>query len=301
MPQIADGEAANSARNKINTAINTVDNLSKASVGLGDVDNTSDEDKPVSTPQQAVFDQKLGVQDIDVTDIQQGEQKILTVTKNVSDEPEVGDAILLVDRYAANGLLAQLSPANAWVDFERTLNGDNTGGALGQMGQTLVSDREKYDCISSDNASATWKIRFNSDILVASYSQRHTDIIAQLENAAGWANNFKVINTINCYVGEKFFDANDEGYQYTCIDQVGTAFTWKRMQYTPETIPLYFNNSEKPTLVAAIDAHDFDTNGWYDQSVLAANDRAEIGRKYADTVNEHIYEVMINNKIARIQ
>lgn len=243
---------------------------------------------------------KLGVGDLDVSDIEQGEKKILTVTKNVSDQPQIGDAILLIDRYAPNALLAQLDPANAWVNFERTLTGPNSTGALGETGQTIVATREKYDCVASNEISATWRIRFNSDTLEAAYSQRHADIITELQTEAGWNNNFKVINTINCFQGESFFDNNEEGYMYVCLEQSGTSFVWKRMAHTPDTLELYFTSAEKGTLVTALQAHDFDTNGWYDQSGLSAGDQAEVGRRYVDTANERVYEVVTTNLIARV-
>jgi len=241
------------------------------------------------------YTQIVQVADIDMTDIAVGELKILLAQKQSDGSAAFEGAVAQVDKIAPPGLAALLGPDQKWNGDEITLSGDNSIFALGQNAQEFYNDEDWFLCISHTETSATWKRNRGQDCLNIGETTADA-IIAELENESGWNTtaNFKQITTKS--KKGSWFRRDTGGYLYMCIDNSNG---WIRVGF-PATYTLEISSASHPTLTTNLNAHDFATNGWYDETSDGTNEPAEQGQLYVNYTNENIYRRLQNNMWAKI-
>ena len=127
-------DVENSVANKIATALadyTTTANLTKASVGLGNVDNTSDADKPISTATQAALDLKAN--------------QSTTYTKTEVDN--------LLSAKQGTLTQTQLAAANSGIDATAKASYD---AVVNTMGGTCTSESDYCALVKGPNGTITW-------------------------------------------------------------------------------------------------------------------------------------------------
>jgi hypothetical protein len=190
---------------------------------------------------------------VSVSDIVEGEQKILTV-KKVSGVPVVGDAIKQIPKMvAASTFNTLLADSAAWWNGILTFSSvSNSNGEYGVEGQEHVIGQNFYLCKTSSDTGATW-VRNLSDDCLKSSSMQDNNIITALKTTATWTDN-ETILTIRSRRGSWYHEVG--GYYYFCWDEVGSNWYWSRTG-TPPTTTLQIGDS---TLIAELQANDWVAN-----------------------------------------
>ncbi|MBI9064884.1 MAG: hypothetical protein JEZ14_23055 [Marinilabiliaceae bacterium] len=247
------------------------------------------------------FDQILQLASIDMTDINVGEKKIVLAEKASDGSSIMGGAIAQLDKLGAPGLTALLDETNPlWDGDQITITGNNRTGALGENSQEYRIGSDFFLCIShnngtdASNGSATWVRNRGQDSLTPGVV--HDDaIIAELETEIGWSSaGFKQI-TQKSKKGT-WYRKNTGGYLFLCIDKNNG---WSRIG-PPSTADLEITISSHPTLTSNLAAHDFATNGMYDESSDGANETAEQGQEWWDLANNAWYKRNMNGRWAKM-
>lgn len=254
------------------------------------------------TPLSTILPQLVNLADIDVSDINVGEKKIIVAEKNAQGDPVFSGGVGLLDVIANPGLSTLLAETNPnWIGDEITLTGNNLDGQLGENSQFFELDADFFLCIAHDNGtttsngSATWKRNRGTDSLSLSIPA-HVTIINELEMEAGWnsVGQFKQI-TAKSKQGS-WFRRSTGGYLYMCIDNSNG---WTRVG-TPPTTDLEITSTSHPVLTASLAAHDFSTNRFYVEGTDPADEPAEQGQEWWDTTNKYVYRRNMDGNWARI-
>jgi hypothetical protein len=246
-------------------------------------------------------DTVLQTGNIDLSDIEVGEKKIVTVKKLADGSAVVGEAISQLDKLGAPSLSDLLDETNPlWDGDEIVITGDNLTGALGENSQEYRIGSDFFLCVSHNtgtditNGSATWVRNRGQDSLTVGVA--HDDnIIGELETESGWSvANFKQI--ANKSKKGTWFRAITGGYLYMCIDKTNG---WTRVGF-PTASDLEITSISHPALTTNLNVHDFATNGMYDESADVANESAEQGQEFWDTANNAWYKRNMNGYWAKM-
>lgn len=255
-----------------------------------------------ATPLSTILPQLVNLADIDVSDINVGEKKIIVAEKNAQGDPVFSGGVGLLDVIANPGLSTLLGETNPnWIGDEITLTGNNLDGQLGENSQFFELDADFFLCTSHDNGtttangSATWKRNRGTDSLSLSIPA-HVTIINELETETGWNSvaQFKQI-TAKSKQGS-WFRRSTGGYLYMCIDNSNG---WTRVG-TPPTTDLEITSASHPVLTASLAAHDFSINKFYVEGTDPADEPAEQGQEWWDTTNKYVYRRNMDGNWARI-
>lgn len=255
-----------------------------------------------ATPLSTILPQLVNLADIDVSDINVGEKKIIVAEKNAQGDPVFSGGVGLLDVIANPGLSTLLAETNPnWVGDEITLTGNNLDGQLGENSQFFELDADFFLCKSHDNGtttangSATWKRNRGTDSLSLSIPA-HVNIINQLETETGWNSvaQFKQI-TAKSKQGS-WFRRSAGGYLYMCIDNSNG---WTRVG-TPPTTDLEITSTSHPVLTASLAAHDFATNRFYVEGTEPTDEPAEQGQEWWDATNKYVYRRNMDGNWARL-
>lgn len=273
---------------------------------VGDLENlsTTDKDTLVAAINELVS-VKLGVADVDLSDIMVGEQKITTIKKQADGSAAVGDPINQIDKIVSSTFETLLADTKPWIGEELILTGENYSGELGQQTQEYVMpDGTFMMCIGHDpgtdggaNGSATWK-RNRTNYVLKPGNANDDNVIAALKDETGWDGDTqtKVITfaTGRCKASSWYVDANSTFY--FCYEETGgTSWSWKRIGTVSDAIPMEITATSHPILTANLQAHDFATNGWYDETSDGTNETAQHGQRFVDYTTETVYERLLNN------
>jgi hypothetical protein len=249
-----------------------------------------------------IIPQLVSLADIDVSDIDVGEKKIIVAEKDAQGNPVFAGGVGLLDVIANPGLATLLSETNPdWNGDEITLTGNNLDGQLGENSQFFELDADFFLCIAHDNGtttsngSATWKRNRGTDSLNLSIPA-HVTIINELETEAGWnaVAQFKQI-TAKSKRGT-WFRRSSGGYLYMCIDNNNG---WTRVG-TPPTVNLEITSTSHPTLTASLAAHNFTANRFYTEGTNPSDEPAEQGQEWWDTTNKYVYRRNMDGNWARL-
>src|SRR5690554_4876618 len=281
----------------------------RASKNLTDhIDGEDEEEHQTSqiydglNPLSGILPQLVNLQDIDVSDINVGEKKIIVAEKDAGGNPIFAGGVGLLDVIANPGLATLLSETNPnWVGDEITLTGNNLEGQLGENSQFFELDADFFLCKAHDNGtttsngSATWKRNRGADCLQLSIAA-HATIVRQLETETGWnaVAQFKQI-AAKSKLGS-WFRRSSGGYLYMCLD---TSNGWTRVG-TPPTVDLEITTTSHPVLTASLAAHDFTTNRFYVEGTEPADEPAEQGQEWWDTTNKYVYRRNMDGNWARL-
>jgi hypothetical protein len=247
------------------------------------------------------FDQIVQLAQVDMSDVNVGEKKILLAEKLADGSPSFTGAIAQLDKLGPSSLDALLEETNAaWDGDEITIIGDNQNGALGENSQEYRIGSDFFLCIShsygtdATNGSATWVRNRGQDSLTPGIT--HDDaIIVELETETGWSGaDFKQI-TSKSKKGS-WYKAATGGYLYLCIDKNNG---WQR-HGVPPTADIEISSASHPTLTTNLAAHDFATNGMYDESSDGTNEAAEQAQEWWDTSNNVWYKRNMNGFWAKM-
>lgn len=253
-------------------------------------------------PLSTILPQLVNLADIDVSDINVGEKKIIVAEKNAQGDPVFSGGVGLLDVIANSGLSTLLAETNPnWIGDEITLTGNNLDGQLGENSQFFELDADFFLCKAHDNGttttngSATWKRNRGTDSLSLSIPA-HVTIINQLETETGWNSvvQFKQI-TAKSKQGS-WFRRSTGGYLYMCLDNSNG---WTRVG-TPPTTDLEITSTSHPVLTASLAAHDFSTNRFYVEGTEPTDEPAEQGQEWWDATNKHVYRRNMDGNWARI-
>ena len=122
--------------------INDTDNphsVTKAQVGLGNVNNTSDADKPVSSATQAALDEKVDKQ----TGMGLSQNSYTTTEKNKLSGIESGAEVNVIESVKVNGVALPVSSKAVNVDlstYAKTSDLNNVVRTTGKDSQTIAGD-----------------------------------------------------------------------------------------------------------------------------------------------------------------
>ena len=243
------------------------------------------------------YDQLVQIGAIDMSDVNVGERKILLAEKGADGQPTFGGVIAQLDKLAGPTAQNELAETNPNWDGDTLVvdNVDNTSGAYGENSQESFNDDDWFLCIAHTDGSATWRRNRGQDALRPGLAA-HDAIIAELETESGWnaIAGFKQI-TSKSKMGTHYTPASG-GYYYTCIDKTNG---WRRIG-TPPTTDIEITTSSHPTLTTNLAAHDFATNGMYDESSDGTNETAEQGQEYWDIANNAWYKRNMNGFWAKM-
>ena len=233
---------------------------------------------------------------IDMSDVEFGESKILIATKDALGNPEFGGSISQLDKLGPPGLSTLLAETNPlWDGDEITLTGNNLNSALGENSQEYRIGSDFFLCIShiigttTANGSATWVRNRGQDSLTPGVANDDA-IIAELETETGWnvLAGFKQITTIS--KKGTWYRKNTGGYLYMCIDKNDG---WTRVG-NPPLVDIEITAASHPILTANLTAHDFVTNGFYDQASDGTNEAASQAQEWWDLTNNVWYKRNMN-------
>jgi hypothetical protein len=240
----------------------------------------------------------LNASNVDVSDIETGESKILTVEKQSDGTAAIGSAISQLDKLGSSVLDDLLAETADWDGDEITITGDNTSGALGENGQEYYIDSDFFLCISHStgtdetNGTATWRRNRGQDCLTEGLTQDDL-IIAELQYSDDWSDaDFKTI-TSKSKKGTWWRDTTG-GYLYMCIS---TSNGWTRVG-TPDTTTLEITSTSHPTLTTSLAAHTWTT--LYLEGTDTSDEDAEQGQEYWDETNNTVYKRNMNGYWAKI-
>lgn len=245
-------------------------------------------------------DQVVNVSDIDLSDINVGESKILIATKEASGDPSFGGALSQLDKLGVPALSSLLAETAAWDGDEITLTGNNLTGGLGENSQEYYIGSDFFLCIShsngttTSNGTATWRRNRGQDSLTPGLTNDDA-IIAELETSTGWSSlpaNFKTI-TSKSKQGT-WYRSSAGGYLYLCINKTNG---WVRVG-DPDTIDLEITSTSHPVLTASLAAHTWTT--LYLEGTNASDEPAEQGQEWWDISNNSVYKRGMNNYWAKI-
>lgn len=196
----------------------------------------------------------LEVSDVDVTAISDGDN-ILMLIKRVSGNPQVSDSVIrLANRTVDNTALTGAT----WT------NGKTTG-VTGVPGQISSDSNYIYTCIGDDQWERRPIVHDKAEIVTFIAAEKtEAELISEYPNAVA---------------GQWFITTS---YAYQCVgDDV-----FRKIK----TKDRYITTASHPTLTSNLNAHDFSTNGWYDDTSSGSNEATVIDDRYVDEMNEVIYE-----------
>lgn len=156
-------------------------NVTATQVGLGNVDNTSDADKPISTATQDALDLKANIADLgtaaytDSTDyataaqgakadtaVQPGDLATVATTGSYNDllnKPTIGDGVLTIQK---NGTTVDTFTANAASNVTMNITVPTTPADIGAQSEITASNKLNADLV--DDSTSTNKFVTASDI-----------------------------------------------------------------------------------------------------------------------------------------
>jgi hypothetical protein len=127
--------------------------VSKSDVGLGNVDNTSDASKPVSTAQQTALDAKLNSADLD----SQVALKIQDTTSSTAGA--------LTDTYARGAQYVSRTASDALIGLKRSLDAGVRSCALQVMSDSTANDTTDWPYLLAQKVAAdypNWTVRWQT-------------------------------------------------------------------------------------------------------------------------------------------
>lgn len=204
----------------------------------------------------------VSTQQISVADIQVGETKLLTATKQADGTAAFTGAVNTLDKLVSSVWDTLLADTAAWVGDVLDLTGNNINGGLGQNGQEHQINGNFYLCIShvagttTSNGSARWVRNRSNDCLTT--NAQDAAIVTLLQTESGWdaVTNTKIITT-RSKVGSWY--TTSTGYHYFCFAESGSTWYWRRIgQPLAEVMQI-----TDATLIAEIVAHDFVTTPFF--------------------------------------
>jgi hypothetical protein len=128
------------------TFTGTVSGITKSMVGLGNVDNTSDANKPISTATQTALDLKVNISDTSsmlTPYLRKADTSLLNLTSRFANKLNISDTASMLTNYLQSGVAAST--------YQTKLNGT---GFVKASGTTISYDNSTY--LTTGTAASTY-------------------------------------------------------------------------------------------------------------------------------------------------